>query len=310
MGQTLRMAVIGTGHLGRHHARNLGALEGVELVAVCDPCEERGRAAAETAHTTWFGSTDDLPEDLDAVSIAAPTPLHFELAAGYLKRGIHCLVEKPMTATSEEARALCGIAQESSALLQVGHIERFNPVLDGLDRSALSLRLIEAWRLAPHSGRSTDTSVVFDLMIHDLDLALWFAASEVTSVEARGGVLIGPWPDWASCTIRFASGAVANLTASRVAPHAERRMLLHHRSGTVDLDFGRRRRGSFDAEGVSEHQGGDDEPLRRELAHFVERIRTREAVLVSELEGLKAVELAEQVLAQIQDSGGCRIAES
>jgi predicted dehydrogenase len=293
------MAVIGTGHLGRHHARNLAALSGVELVAVCDPSEERGRAAAELAGTGWVRSPDELPGDLDAVSIAAPTPLHFELASRYLRDGVHCLVEKPMTATSKEARRLCGIAAESGALLQVGHIERFNPVLDELDPAAVSPRLIEAWRLAPYSGRSIDTSVVFDLMIHDLDLALWFAGSEVSSVEARGGVLIGPLPDWAGCTLRFASGAVAHLTASRVAPSPERRMIVHHPGGTIDLDFGRRRRCLFDEDGVREHQGGDDEPLRRELAHFVDRIRSCEPVLVSEREGLQAVELAEEVLSQI-----------
>lgn len=293
------MAVIGTGHLGRHHARNLANIANVELVGICDPDRERGLAAAELSGAAWVSDPAELPEDLDAVSIAAPTPLHHDLAASYLKRGVHCLVEKPMTATSEQAVSLCRIAEESRCVLQVGHIERFNPVLDGLTRPLPNPLQLDAWRLAPHSGRSRDTSVVFDLMIHDIDLALWFANSKVERVEARGGVLIGPLPDWASCRLTFESGMQANLIASRVSPTVERRMILQLGGGSLDIDFGKRTLGTFGPDGANTFQGGDDEPLRRELEHFVEQVRTGGRPLVSWDEGRLSVEIASEVLHQL-----------
>ncbi|MFH0944172.1 MAG: Gfo/Idh/MocA family oxidoreductase [Planctomycetota bacterium] len=299
MNRPLRMAVIGTGHLGRHHARNLSNMANVELVGISDPDRERGLAAAELSGATWFADPSELPEDLDAVSIAAPTPLHHDLAEKYLRRGIHCLVEKPMTATSAQAVSLCRIAEESGCVLQVGHIERFNPVLDGLTRPLPRPLQLDGWRLAPHSGRSTDTSVVFDLMIHDIDLALWFANSKVDRVEARGGVLIGPLPDWAVCRLTFESGTQANLTASRIAPTVERRMILHLNDGTLDIDFGKRALGTFGPGGVATFQGSEDEPLRRELEHFVARVRAGERPLVSWDEGRLSVEIASEVLYQL-----------
>ncbi len=298
--KTLRAAVIGAGHLGRHHARNMASLAGVELVAVCDPDEQRGRQAAEAAGARWLADAAELPLDLDAVSIAAPTPLHFSLARALLERGVHCLVEKPMTATLAEARELVAIAARAGRVLQVGHSERFNPVLDLLPGSAGAPRLIEARRTFPHTGRSGDTSVVYDLMIHDIDLALYFAGSRIQALEAAGGALIGPLEDWAHCRLVFASGCVATLMASRVAPLAMRRTVIHADMRTVDIDFQARRLGVFDAAGAREAQAGNEEPLRRELEHFAGCVRTGARPRVSGAEGLAAIEVAERVLSCIR----------
>ncbi|MBI4878516.1 MAG: Gfo/Idh/MocA family oxidoreductase [Planctomycetes bacterium] len=296
----LRAAVIGAGHLGRHHARNMASLAGVELVAVCDPDEERGRQAAQAAGALWLADAAELPPDLDAASIAAPTPLHYSLARSLLERGVHCLVEKPMTATLEEARGLVAVAARAGRVLQVGHSERFNPVLDLLPAGGAAPRLIEARRTFPHTGRSGDTSVVYDLMIHDIDLALLFAGSSVAALEAAGGTLIGPLEDWAHCRLIFASGCVATLTASRVAPLAMRRTVIHSDAATLDIDFQARRLGVFDAAGAREAQGSGEEPLRRELEHFVDCVRAGARPVVSGEEGLAAIEIAERVLARIR----------
>lgn len=304
MNTTLRMAVIGTGHIGRHHARNLGGLDGVELVAVCDPDEGRGRQAAEMGNSRWVKTPDELPGDLDGVCIAAPTPLHGELAERFLGAGVHCLVEKPLAATPDEAARIVGAAHEAGRIVQVGHIERFNPVFDQLDPDSVRPTQIDCWRLAPHTGRSTDTSVVFDLMIHDLDLVLWWADSPVTAVEASGGIQVGPLEDWASARVSFESGCRAHVTASRVAPTAVRRSVLHGAELTADIDFGQRKLGLHGAAGSQEHQGSDEEPLRRQLAHFVDCVRQGRRPLVAGEDGQKAVELAARVLSCLREAAG------
>ncbi len=298
----LRAAVVGTGHLGRHHARNLGSLDGVELVGIVDPNEERGRAAAEMGGTVWFADADALPDGLDLVSIAAPTPLHFALASDFLRRGVACLVEKPMCATLEEAERLAALADETGVVCQVGHIERFNPVLDHLPPRDAPPEFVDARRLAPHPGRSTDTTVVFDLMVHDLDLVLAWAGAPVRALEARGGVVVGPLVDWAAARLEFENGTIAHVTASRVAPAAERKTVLAGAGRTVTIDFGARALAVVGEDGTESFQGSDEEPLRRELAHFADRVRTGARPTVSHVEGKAAVELAERVLDAIAGS--------
>lgn len=305
MSSPLRMAVLGTGHLGRHHARNLGQMDGVQLIAVVDPSEERGRPAADTAKTAWIARPEDLPADLDAVSIAAPTPTHFALAKHFLERGVHVLVEKPMTASLEEARALAAIAAKSKRCLQVGHIERFNPVWQHVTSTPCSPRFIDAERFAAHTGRSLDTSVVFDLMIHDLDLVCALAASAVVDLRATGGVVVGPFEDWAECRLTFENGTVAEVRASRVQPAGGRRTRVFATDKTLEIDFQTRKlqiveKGTATPQTVRELQGSDEEPLRRELASFVAAIRSGTRPLVSEVEGLRAVELADRVIGQIR----------
>lgn len=296
-------AVVGTGHLGRHHARNLARVPGVRLVAVIDPDEGRGRAAAEVAGTTWVRDAKELQDHLDLVSIAAPTPLHFELARGFLERGIHCLIEKPMCATAAEARELAKIAESSGARVQVGHIERFNPVMEHLPKD-LSPKFLDMRRFAPYPNRSVDTSVIFDLMIHDLDLSLLFARSEPVEVLASGGVLKGPELDFAHARIQFASGAVAHVAASRVAKAAERCTVIHEATRSVEIDFGKRSLTATDRDlNMGSASGSDEEPLFLELASFVDCVREGRAPACSHREGLAAVELADRVAAAIRNRG-------
>ncbi len=301
---TLQVAVIGAGHLGQHHARNLAALPGVELVAVCDPNPEQGKKVAEANKTRWIEHVDDLPSHLAAVSIAAPTPFHFALAERFVKARIACLVEKPLTATLDEATALAELARKERALVQVGHIERFNPVLDGCEPDGFAPRYLEARRYTPFTGRSTDTSVVFDLMIHDIDLALWMVGSKVTKIEARGAALRGPLEDWAVCRLEFENGAVADIAASRVMSEPSRRIRMFSNEQVADIDFATRKRVITRGPGLEklEHQGATDEPLRRELAQFVACVRSGEAPLVGPDEGLTAIRIADAVLQQIRSS--------
>lgn len=297
--RVLRAAVVGTGHLGRHHARNLGSIEGVELVGIVDPDEKRGRAAAEMGKTAWFAGAGALPSDLDLVSIAAPTPLHFAIASDFLSRGVACLVEKPMCATLDEADRLAALADEHGVLCQVGHIERFNPVLDHFPTLAEPPRFIDARRLAPHPGRSTDTTVVFDLMVHDLDLVLAWAGAPLRSLEATGGVVVGPLVDWAAARLVFENDVVAHVSASRVAPAPERRTVLGCSDRTLDIDFAARTLAVVDAAGSRTYEGSKDEPLRRELEHFADCVRHGKRPRVSHVEGRAAVEVSHRVLDSI-----------
>lgn len=298
----LQVAVIGAGHLGQHHARNLAALSDVELVAVCDPNEEQGKKVAAAQNTKWVARVEDLPRGLDAVSIAAPTPLHFMLAEKFVEDGVACLVEKPMTATLEEAEALAELASRTGAVVQVGHIERFNPVFDGCDPTAFQPTYVECRRYTPFTGRSTDTSVVFDLMVHDIDLASWWIGSPVSRIEARGGVLRGPLEDWATCRLTFENGAVAEIAASRVMSDPGRRARLFAPGLVVEIDFGSRRR--VETRGIelekTEHVGAQDEPLKRELEHFVDHVRRGAQPLVGPTQGLASIRIAHEVLAQIR----------
>lgn len=301
-GSVLSVAVIGAGHLGQHHARNLAALPGVRLVAVCDPNEEQGRKIAAAQNTEWVARVEDLPRGLDAVSIAAPTPLHFMLAEKFVEDGVACLVEKPMTATLEEAEALADLAARTGVVVQVGHIERFNPVFDGCDPTGFHPTYVECRRYTPFTGRSTDTSVVFDLMIHDIDLAMWWVGSPVETVEARGGVLRGPLEDWATCRLGFRNGAVAEIAASRVMSDPGRRARIFGPGLVVELDFGARKR--IVTRGIEleklEHVGVTDEPLKRELEHFVDAVRRGAQPLVGPTQGLASIRVAHEVLSQIR----------
>lgn len=297
----LEVAVIGTGSLGRHHARNLARIEGVKLVAVVDPSEERGRAAAELSKTGWLARVEDVPRSVAAVSIAAPTPIHFDLAKRFLEEGVHVLVEKPMCATLEQAERLAVIAGKSKRVLQVGHIERFNPVLDLLPAGDLAVRAITCERLTPHTGRSTDTSVVFDLMIHDIDLARAFAQSEVVEVEAAAGIVSGPLEDWAEARLSFANGRSATLVASRVAAERGRRTRLYCDRRVIDIDLDKRKlavtalRDGAPLPSVTTSEGTQEEPLFRELSDFVRCALENSTPRVGAQDGLAAVRIADAV---------------
>jgi predicted dehydrogenase len=236
----LRLGVIGVGHLGKEHARILSGLPDVELVGVADVNLESARAVAERCGTRAFSDYRPLLGGIDAAVLAVPTVLHHAVAREVLAAGVALLVEKPLASTAEQAAELVSVASTHETLLQVGHIERFNPAFEELQRLPLRPRVIQCQRLSAFTGRSTDIGAVLDLMIHDIDLVLALVPAPVVSVHAVGVTLLGGQEDVTSAQVLFADGCVANLTASRVNPTPLRRMQVWGPEGHALVDFGRR----------------------------------------------------------------------
>ena len=326
----LRVGVVGVGHLGRHHARVLAGTEGVELVAVADARIEQARAVAGPL---GVAATDDYREligRVDAVSVAVPTALHREVAGAFLGRGIPAMVEKPLAGDLAAAEELVALAAANAAVLQVGHIERFNPALAALEGLRLRPKYIAAERLGTYTFRSTDIGVVLDVMIHDLDLILAQVAAPVRSVAAVGLSVFGRHEDVANARIEFADGCVADVTASRCSDRAVRALRLWGAEGYVGVDLlarkaklvrpsERLRRGDLDMEGVDlsrpeavrerlfgrvlrvDHvQGEGREALALELEDFVRAVRTGSRPRVGGDEALRAMRLADQVLRSLE----------
>lgn len=236
----LRLAVIGVGALGRHHARIVSQIPGVELIAVADPNETQGRQVAESAGTKWVADHRTLIDEVDAVTIAVPTGFHFGVATDFLENGIHSLVEKPLAADLTEAVRLTQLAERTGAILQVGHVERFNPAFQAAAKLCDQPRYIRSERLSPFSFRSTDIGVVHDMMIHDLDLVLSLVDSPVTRVESFGVTLMGPHEDAVQARLTFENGCVADLSASRIHPTTRRATTIWTTTRCLDVDFGSR----------------------------------------------------------------------
>jgi len=223
----VRVSVLGTGSLGKEHVRiyaELAAAGRVEFAGVYDTVAETAQRLAQKYQVRAFGSVAEAAAASDAVSIVTPTTTHFDLARVLLQQGRHVLVEKPMTDDAAEATELVQLAQQKHCVLQVGHVERFNPVFTYLESVATDPRFIETHRLSPYPARSTDIGVVLDLMIHDLDVVLAFVKSPVTSVDAVGIPVLSKSEDIANARLRFANGCVANMTASRVSPERMRKI--------------------------------------------------------------------------------------
>lgn len=244
MSRPLRVAVIGGGHLGRIHAKLLTQVEGASLVAVCDPNFEAAQAIADahhredspvTAHADYKAAIDGI----DAAIVAAPTGFHLDIASTLLKAGKHLLVEKPLTHESEGAKRLALMASARNLVLQVGHVERFNPAFTALDDFGVDVKYIEATRASRFPGRCLDVGVVMDLMIHDLDLVLSLTNAAVTSISASGLSVVSEYEDIAEARLEFECGMVANLKASRVSPLPARDMVLYSPAGFAQIDFGK-----------------------------------------------------------------------
>jgi predicted dehydrogenase len=327
---SLRIGVVGVGHLGKEHARILAGLEGVELVGVVDVNPEQARTVAQQHRTQAFGDYQELFERVDAACIVAPTSLHARIAAPFLRRGISLLVEKPLAANLSDANLLVGLAEESGAILQVGHIERFNPAFEELQRRPIQPKWVRAQRVGLFTGRSTDIGVVLDLMIHDLDMLLALMRSPVRSVEALGLSLFGGHEDVANARLHFVNGCVADLTASRASPVTERTWQIWAPEGQAHADFAQRRLALIQPAEHVRQQGLDPrrlDPLSRsrlrqelftrhlqtltvdgqghdqltaELRHFVDCVRTRRAPRVTGADGRDALALAERILFAIQ----------
>ena len=233
----LRCAVVGVGHLGRFHAQKYRMIPQAELIGVCDIDQSRAGSVAAELGVPAFETPQALIGKADAVTVAASTPAHFELCKLFLENGLHVLVEKPITSTSEEAAELCAIAERTGLRLQVGHVERFNPALQAVRAKLHDPLFIEVHRLAGFTMRSTDVDVVLDLMIHDLDVILSLIRSKPATVSAVGAPVLTKTLDIANARIEFQSGAVVNVTASRVSQTAQRKFRVFQRDRYLSIDF-------------------------------------------------------------------------
>ena len=305
----MKIAVVGVGHLGRHHARILAGTAGVELVAVVDVDGERANEMA--SHHGVHACTDwrEVLTAVDAVTIAAPTESHAEIAEAFLDRGTHVLIEKPMTTTTAEADRLLDVARKRGATLAVGHTERFNPAVALAKPYLREPRFIEVHRLGTFPERSLDIDVVFDLMIHDLDVVLDVVGGEVTSVEAVGVPVLTPRVDIANVRLRFANGCIANLTASRISRDRVRKIRFFQRDAYVSVDYAAQELEMYRlvAKGAQMPgiEGGKidvprEEPLKLELEDFVSAIREKRPPLVDGVQGRAALALAERVVERME----------
>jgi len=312
----VRAGVIGVGHLGYHHARNYAALPGVELVCIVDPDPDHAAKGAEDFGVPVCSSIQELLDlGVEAVSVSAPTRAHGDLTLELLSAGVDVLVEKPIAATVAEGKAMVAKAAETGRILQVGHIERFNGAVMALSRAVREPRFIECHRLSPYPSRGDDVSVVLDLMIHDLDIVLSFTGCDVVSVDAVGVSVFSHYEDIANARLRFGSGCVVNLTSSRVSPDRMRKIRVFEPDAYFSTNYTeqevlvyRKKPGPVPA-GVSPMDMVTieslpverDEPLKRELASFIECVRERKRPVVSGQDGLAALELAERIVDEIRE---------
>ncbi len=338
MSSVLKIAVIGTGSLGKEHARiysELSKLGKIELVGVYDNSPEACQRIAAKHNVRAFASIEEAADASEALSVVTPTVTHHQIAQTLLRKGKHVLVEKPMTENTDQAAELVSLAQANCCVLQVGHVERFNPVFNYLETVATEPRFIETHRLSPYPARSTDIGVVLDLMIHDLDVVLAFVKSPVTHVDAVGIPVLSKSEDIANARLRFKNGCVANLTASRVSPERMRKIRVFSGGATtsyVSLDY-RAQEGFIyriarngeeessllkkllatkDSTIVSEFGGKrivrepvpiqKVEPLRVELQSFMDCVRARQTPVVSGESAKLALDLAFEITRQVQQN--------
>ena len=300
----LNIAVVGVGHLGRHHARILASVPDVNLVAVVDVNRARADEIAATNRTQALYDYRDVIGRVDAVTLAVPTALHAEIGCACLAAGLATLVEKPMARSLAEADALIAAAAKGGAVLGVGHTERFNPAVAAASPLLSDPRFIEVHRLGTFPERSLDIDVVFDLMIHDLDVVLSIVKSDVESLEAVGVPVITPRVDIANARVRFANGCIANLTASRISRDRVRKIRFFQPAAYVSIDYAAQKvevwRLDRSTGPVPSIQGGEldvvqEEPLLRELTDFVDAARRKRRPMVSGEEGRRALALAQLI---------------
>ena len=318
-GTVLRAAVIGVGYLGRFHALKYQKIPQVRLVAVVDSQEEQARRVGEELSVSFYTDYRQIFDQVDLVTIATPTFNHFSVAHACLQAGLHVLVEKPMTTTLEEADQLIDLAQQVGRVLQVGHLKRFHPAVIALNQSHLlqTPRFIDSVRLAPFKGRSLDLDVVLDLMIHDVDLILNFVKSEVVDVDAVGMKVVTDQIDIANARLRFKNGCVANVTASRIAREATRRMRIFQENSFISLDFIQNdilmvRRGDgimpapnqpFPAVEEITLPIQNHDTLEAEIVSFCTAVRMGQPPLVSGKEGRKALHVVMMIRQAIHRLG-------
>ena len=329
----LKFAVIGVGALGRHHARILSNMDGIDLIAVADPNEQQGRSVAESCGCEWIDDYRTLLQRVDAASIVVPTSIHRRVACDFLSRSIPVLVEKPLAATVEDGATMVNLAAEHRIPLQVGHVERFNPAFEELAGLAGSPRYIRAERVSPYAFRSMDIGVVHDLMIHDIDLVLRLTGSNVKHVDAFGICIVGGQEDCVQARLTFENGCRADLVANRVSPAASRKIQAWSEGGCVDADLHQRKVIAFQPgealrAGIlpfdlalqpnadiarlkeqvfgrfietHEAEASDADALTAELSSFADAVRVNGTPAVDGVQGLAALEVAERVIACVRE---------
>ncbi len=327
---TIRVGVVGVGNFGQRHAEVYARMPEVELVALVDSNSEQARSVARKLGTRALGEHTDLIGQVDAVNIVTPTRTHYELAKDFLGEGVPVLTEKPITETVDQAKELVKLAQKNSTLLQVGHIERFNPVIMAIDGFDISPKFIEAHRLHPFSFRAQDVGVVLDLMIHDIDIILHLARSKLKRVDACGFAIIGENEDIANARLTFKDGCVANVTASRVTVKRMRKVRVFSPYSYISLDYEHRQgyiyklAPEFSLEALATKVGAihsiddlkdvdfgdlvtrreirmdDHDPLTKELESFIDAVKNEHEPVVTGEHGLRALEAATQILKSIR----------
>ena len=310
----VKVGVIGIGNMGWHHARVLSLLKDADLVGVADPDGDRGALAVEQFGCRWFADYRTMLSEVEAVCIAVPTLLHHPVGLACLEAGLHVLIEKPIAASQDEATALISAANDAGRLLQVGHIERFNPAFRELTKVVANEEVVvlEGRRHSPHADRANDVSVVLDLMIHDIDLVLELAQAPVVRLAAAGGRSADGPIDYVNATLGFENGVVASLTASKMSHRKIRSLSAHCRSSLVETDFlnhtlhiHRRAHEWYSADHgellyrndgfIEEVSTTSIEPLYAELEHFLQCVRGRETPAVDGLQASRALRLADLI---------------
>jgi predicted dehydrogenase len=299
----LRVGVVGVGHIGKNHARLYAEIEGAQFSAIFDSNAETAAQIAEQYQVRAAQSLDEFADLIDAASVATPTNSHHAVALPLLEKGKHLLIAKPIAEDSTQASELAELATQRKLVLQVGHVERFNPVLSALEARLTHPRFIEAHRLSPFPNRSTDIGVVLDLMIHDLEIILHLVRAPVQSIDAVGVPVLSRREDIANARIRFENGCVANITSSRISPEQMRKIRVFQEDAYLSLDYQnqsgeiyRRTATGIERAPVEIER---EEPLKRQLLSFVECARTGLRPKVSGFEATAALEIAVEITKKI-----------
>ena len=316
----LKLGVMGVGHLGKFHLNNWKEIEGVELVGFYDPDEQVSKEVSAKYQLKAFPDADELIDASDAIDVVAPTNFHFELCEKAIRKGRHVFVEKPLANTMDEAHQLVKLAQESDIKLQVGHVERFNPAFLALHDTDLNPMFIEVHRLAQFNPRGTEVSVILDLMIHDIDIILSIVKSGVKNISASGVAVMTETPDIANVRIEFDNGCVANLTSSRISMKKMRKMRLFQKDAYIGIDFLNKKTEiiklreandvnafTFDIEtpngkktiAIANPTVPEVNAIKKELEEFKNAIVNNTKTIVSEIDGLMAMDVAHQILEKI-----------
>ncbi|MFI5151812.1 MAG: Gfo/Idh/MocA family protein [Chitinophagales bacterium] len=317
----LKLGVFGTGHLGKFHLNNWKEIKGAELVGFYDPDDATASEVSEKYQLKRFKDPDQLMDLSDAIDIIAPTDLHFELCEKGIRKGKHIFVEKPLANTMEEAKELVKLVRESNIKLQVGHVERFNPAFLALNSTVLHPMFIEVHRLAQFNPRGTEVSVIFDLMIHDIDIILSLVKSGVKNISASGVAVMTDTPDIANVRIEFDNGCVVNLTSSRISMKRMRKMRIFQKDAYIGIDFLNKKTEiiklksdqdmdafAFDIDTINGKKTiavinppiPEVNAIKVELEKFCESIANNTQPLVSEVDGYRAMDIAHQILQKIK----------